>query len=208
MNGVWLKKTFDNRLDNIGRETSFESYGPNWARVSTAPLRMFKAFTYEGGTRSPAMIAGPMVRGGRVSNAYASVKDIAPTLLALAAAPVPGAGQPAMSGRSMVNFLKGRSALVHPADKPQCLELVGRVAVRRGRWKLVFSNTPWGTGAWELFDLKADPGEQSDLAGRGLPIQQTLVADWQACQATNNIRWNAELADRISYGNINGHFER
>src|SRR2546421_163622 len=40
---------YDNNLDNIGRANSYVWYGPRWASAATAPSRLYKAFSSEGG---------------------------------------------------------------------------------------------------------------------------------------------------------------
>ena len=43
----------DNSLDNIGNANSFVWYGTRWAQASTAPSRLFKMYTTEGGIKVP-----------------------------------------------------------------------------------------------------------------------------------------------------------
>ena len=43
-----LNKYYDNSLDNIGNHDSFVWYGPRWAQASTAPSRLYKAYSTEG----------------------------------------------------------------------------------------------------------------------------------------------------------------
>jgi arylsulfatase len=38
---------------------------------------------------------------------------------------------------------------------------------------------PHGTGAWQLYNLNRDPGEQEDLADEHPAILASLVADWE-----------------------------
>lgn len=207
-NREWIQATFDNSLDNMGRRGSFIGYGPNWARVSSAPFRMFKAFSYEGGVRTPAFVAGPGVRHS-LSEAYVNVKDWAPTFLQLAQARHPaedGADVPALQGRSAVPFLTGAAEQVHAADAVQCLELFGRVAVRQGDYKLTYSNAPWGSGDWELYDMRRDPTETNDLS-RAEPQQlATMKTAWEGCQRDNNILWTPAIAGKNAYGNTSVHF--
>src|SRR5690606_6166718 len=46
----------DNSLENLGRPGSAIWYGPRWAQAATAPSRLVKGFTTEGGIRVPAFI--------------------------------------------------------------------------------------------------------------------------------------------------------
>jgi arylsulfatase len=209
-NAKWIAENFDNSLDNIGKPGSFSGYGPNWARVSSTPFRMYKAFTYEGGIRTAAFIAGPGMRHGEVSDAYMSVKDLAPTFLELARVEHPSTRDTSvekMQGTSALSFLKAASPAIHPEDQMQCTELFGRVSLLQGKWKMTFSNTPWGPGKWELFDIRKDPTERADLADQNPQITRTLLNQWQECQARNGITWDEQLATKIRFGNEIKHYE-
>ena len=203
-NAKWIADNFDNSLNNIGKPGSFTGYGPNWARVGSTPFRMYKAFTYEGGMRTAAFIMGPGMRHGEVSDTYLSVKDLAPTFLELAGVEHPSLRDSTvekMQGSSALAFLKGGSTMVHPADQVQCTELFGRVSLLQGDWKMAFSNTPWGPGKWELFDIRKDPTERLDLADQNPQVVQKMLTEWQACQARNGIEWDEQLAKKIRFGN-------
>lgn len=209
-NPKWIAEHFDNSLDNIGKPGSFSGYGPNWARVSSTPFRMYKAFTYEGGIRTAALIKGPGMRHGEISDTYMSVKDIAPTFLELAHIEHPSitdASVAKMQGRSALGFLRKDTATVHPSDEVQCTELFGRVALRQGNWKMTFSNAPWGTGQWELFDIRKDPTELHNLAAQEPQVTRLLLNQWQDCQARNGIEWDTDLATKIRFGNEIKHYE-
>jgi arylsulfatase A-like enzyme len=51
-----LEKYYDNRLDNIGSHDSFVWYGTHWAQASTAPSRLYKMYSTEGGCRVPLVM--------------------------------------------------------------------------------------------------------------------------------------------------------
>ena len=89
-----IEKHCDNSLDNLGRPTSFIWYGPRWAQAATAPSRLHKAFTTEGGIRVVGFVTWPgFARQGEIGTAFATVMDIAPTVLELAGAAHPGTGR-------------------------------------------------------------------------------------------------------------------
>ena len=56
---------FDNSTENIGHPMSHYAYGIGWSSASAGPLDRFKMTIGEGGIRSPMLIAGPGVKGGR-----------------------------------------------------------------------------------------------------------------------------------------------
>ncbi|KAK3069303.1 hypothetical protein LTR53_012459 [Teratosphaeriaceae sp. CCFEE 6253] len=189
-----LQKYYDNSLANIGRGTSFVWYGPRWAQAATAPSRLYKAFTTEGGVRVPFLAKLPTsldqaAPGGKgsITNAFSTVMDLAPTILEMAGVPHPSPdghgtyqGRPvvAMRGRSMLPFLTGAAARVHPADFIHGWETCGRAAVRCGAWKIVFIPAPKGPEKWQLYHLAVDPGEVHDLAEREPERLGRMVGMW------------------------------
>jgi arylsulfatase len=105
-----IKKCYDNSLDNIGAASSFVWYGPRWAQAATAPSRLYKLYTTEGGVRVPCVSTHPKFPGG-VKHEFATVMDIAPTVLDMAGVqhPAPafqGRQVTEMRGKSMVPWLK------------------------------------------------------------------------------------------------------
>lgn len=178
-----IARHYDNRLENIGRPDSFVWYGPRWAQAATAPSRLYKTFTTEGGIRVVSLIRFPALHRQRaVGDALTTVMDVMPTILELAGVAHPGAtyngrAVAPMRGRSMVPYLQGAAA-VHPADAAFGWELFGRLAIRRGPWKAVSIPPPHGPGAWQLYDLARDPGEVEDLAGTYPDELAALLALW------------------------------
>lgn len=209
-NRAWLAENFDNSIDNIGNATSYVGYGPVWGQVSSAPFRMFKGFTYEGGIHVPAFVTAPgRLKPGRNSGLM-SVMDIAPTLLDYAQVPQPGTEYKGkqiepIEGVSQVAALSGQ-APARGAEDTVGWELFGRTAVRDGDWKLVWSNKPFGTGNWELFDLSTDPAEARDLAASNPDKLAEMMKDWDAYQQANGVVWNEGLVDQMYYSNNDVHF--
>jgi arylsulfatase len=65
--------------------------GPGWAQASSAPFRLFKSFTSQGGIKSPliAKLPGRMTQAGDWNHAFLHVTDIMPTFLEVAGAAYP-----------------------------------------------------------------------------------------------------------------------
>ena len=192
----------DNSLGNLGKASSYVSYGPNWAQVSALPFNLFKGYSYEGGTTVPTIVRFPAHLGeGKVSAVPAHVTDIAPTLLELAGVRYPsqydGHEVVAAQGRSLLPFLSGRQAQVHERfDKGW--ELFGQKAYRQGDWKIVYSIPPYGTGDWQLFNLKVDRAEQQNLAALHPEKLAELKAAYAAYVHRNGVLEVPRLAERIS----------
>lgn len=209
---AWARKHRDNSYANTGRAGSFAEYGPGWAQVGSTPFNMYKAFMYEGGIAVPSIVSLPRhLRQGSISRAPAHVTDIAPTLLELAAVPLPGTQYQgrevvAMQGRSMVRMLSGQSEQVHDEFR-HGWEMNGRRAMRVGDWKIVYANKPWGTGAWELYDLASDRAELNNLAASEPARLQTLLAAYARYTADNGLVDFEGLATRPGYSNSLHYYE-
>ena len=173
-----LQKYYDNSLDNLGNGNSFIWYGPRWAQAATAPSRLYKAYTTEGGVRVPFLAKFPgnmlvpsdlSISKTGITDQFATVMDLAPTILDMAGVshPAPtyrGREVVSMRGTSMLPFVRGTSRRIHSQDFVQGWETCGRAALRKGDWKIVFIPKPKGPERWQLYNLVQDPGETEDLA--------------------------------------------
>jgi arylsulfatase A-like enzyme len=119
-------------------------------------------FLYEETLLVPLIIRDPAVfRRPRAVESAVRLVDVAPTILETLGLGADAAG---MQGRSLIPWIRGRSendldALIetfYPRENFGWSELVGLVSER---WKLVQSPRP------ELFDLRSDPGERTNLFG-------------------------------------------
>ncbi|WP_205986692.1 arylsulfatase [Paraburkholderia sp. Ac-20340] len=190
-NAQWIAHDFNNTLDNIGRPDSFVFEGPAWGQVSAQPFRLFKAYTNEGGIRSPSFISYPgHIQPGKAEQML-TVKDFTPTILDFAGIRQPGIefhGQTVlpMQGMSMKPWLTGERKRVHVADYVYGMELMGRKALRKGNWKLVYSYDN-GKGHWQLYDLAHDRGELHDLSAKRPEVVEELLTEWSQYVQQNNV---------------------
>jgi arylsulfatase len=56
-----------------------------------------------------------------------------------------------------------------------------------GHWKALWMPAPNGTGEWELFDLKQDPGELNDLSRKHPQKLEELVTRWEQYEKENGV---------------------
>ena len=166
----WIRKDMDNSTANTGRQGSYIEYGPGWAQVGMTPLHLYKSFMYEGGISVPAIVWSPRhgVRAQRLTQ-VAHVMDIAPTFYELAGVKHPGTRYRdktvvPVKGKSLVAYLQGKQPSVYGPNDVIGWELGGRMALRKGDWKIVHANKPWGEGAWELYNVADDRAETRNLA--------------------------------------------
>ncbi len=225
-NAEWIPANFDNSLENMGRRGSYIAYGPGWAQVSSTPYRLYKGFVSEGGITTPALAVYPgKIPAGQLSKQFASVLDVAPTLLELAGIEHPGEryqGRPIfpLQGSSMLAHLSApgqtdgsaddktdeQAARIHPAEHVMGWELFGRRAIRKGDWKLVSQNPPWGTGDWELYNLALDPAEQHDQMQKQPTIAALLLTEWQRYVQDNGVIAPGKL--QLRYTNGTDYYEQ
>ena len=180
--------------------------------TSNAPLRGGKATLFEGGVRTPLVVAWPgLTRAGSRSDALVQSEDYYPTLLAGLGLPV-APGQK-FDGVSLLPALKGepfaRDAVFtyfpHAPGVPDWLPPA--VAVHQGDWKLIrlFFAGENGAHRWQLYNLRTDLGERHDLAARDPARVKALdaliekfLADTQAVTPVRNPAFDAKsyrLAD-------------
>lgn len=161
---------FNGDFSSMGQKGVYADYGPGWAAAAATPGSYFKTFSTEGGLRVPLIVRFPgVVEPGSKVEKFAYVRDVLPTILEVAGVERPG---PVYDGReiyvpdgiSMLPVLKGDVQTVRGEDQPVGYELAGSSAVFKGRYKLMQNLAPKGDGAWELFDIEADPSELTNLA--------------------------------------------
>ena len=129
---------------------------------SNEPLRGAKTTTWEGGMRVPCIVRWPgRVAPGRVSTEVATSMDLYPTLAGLCGAELPG--DRTIDGRDIAPLLLSDDA-TSPHEAFFYYWMDDLEAVRVGRWKLHYAKHGTSRGT-ELYDLKADPGERTDVAG-------------------------------------------
>jgi arylsulfatase len=177
---AFLQSQYDNSYENMGRPTSFVSYGPQWAEAGSAPFSRYKGYAREGGIVAPMIIAGAGVSShGAIDRSYVTVMDIAPTLLEVAGAtyPADGSVQP-MLGETMLPLLSGTASTVHDSVYVTTLYHAGHAFIRQGRWKLVNLGPPFVESGFQLFDLEADPGETTDLSAVKRELFTMMIRLW------------------------------
>jgi arylsulfatase A-like enzyme len=173
---------FDNGIDNLGHPMSHYAYGMGWGSACAGPLDLFKMTVGEGGIRSPMLIAGPDVKGGRQVDAFAYVTDVMPTMLEMAGMEHPsefrGRKVERMRGRSLVGVLAGSRQEVYGADDLVGGEMQNGKWMRKGNYKAVSVAKPYGSGTWHLYNVVKDPGETRDLAKDKPALLKELREAW------------------------------
>lgn len=160
--------------------------------TSNAPLRGGKSQLYEGGIRVPLIVYRPgSHRSGETCAVPVATPDLHPTLTELAG--VKNGPNEVVDGESIVGLLDHERDLQrdsmywhYPLDRPHFLGGMSAGAVRQGDFKLIEF---FDTGKVELYNLKADLGEQENLADR-MPEKATGLRNRLA-------RWRASVGAQV-----------
>lgn len=208
----WIHKDMDNSTANIGKRGSFIEYGPGWAQVGSTPFKLYKSFMYEGGISVPAIAWGPGIGGGTIKREFAHVMDVAPTIYQIAGVNHPGTQYQGrevlpLRGKSMLPYLQGKATGVRGKNDVVGWELGGRKALRKGDWKIVYANTPWGEGSWELYNITKDRTESRNLATTQPAKLKELLADWKQYVAETGTLEIDNLANRPGYSNGGKYYD-
>ena len=145
-----------------GPAESYRTYNSPWANAGNTPFRLYKQWSHEGGVSTPLIVRWPgrIEAAGTFSDQLGHVIDLMPTCVELAGADYPrrfnGHAVLPTEGISLVPALTGDRGR---RDDPVFWEYKGNRAVRIGKWKLVAERS----NDWELYDVKADRCESSDL---------------------------------------------
>jgi arylsulfatase A-like enzyme len=150
--------------------------GGEWL-ADNRPFFNRKSSVWEGGIRVPALIRWPgRIPAGSVSRQVGITMDLSASILSATGAPAPPEAR--YEGLDLWPVLAGRAA---PVERTLFwrTSVGGRsqVAVRSGDWKLMLD----GNNAF-VFDVRADPGERTDLTRTRQDVAarlRALVAAWE-----------------------------
>lgn len=187
----WLEKNWKTDPASWGKPGSISDYGAAWAQVGSGPFRMFKHYVTEGGVRVPLIAAGPGVKAGTTSSALLHVTDLATTFIDIAGLEHPSKKNDKLAsptGKSLVPLFAGTTKAVRSEKEWIGEELFGNRSIRQGDWKLLnLVKGAGGSGKWELYNLKSDPGETIDRSKSNPAKFKELLACWDTYQKDNGV---------------------
>lgn len=182
--GEVMKTLKKNGLEKNTILIFFSDNGGAGRVANNGHLRMNKTWLYEGGIREPLLVRWPdRIKPGSVSDVPVFSVDFYPTFIEAA-----GANKPQghiLDGKSLLPLLtKGvkpdRDTFFwhYPSETGKWKERMSS-AVRQGDYKLIYF---YKKDQYELYDLKNDPGETTDLSEK-MPEKtaalKILLNDWK-----------------------------
>jgi arylsulfatase A-like enzyme len=154
-------------------------------QVFNAGMRGNKGSPYEGGHRVPFFLHWPAggYGKGRSVEALTAHIDVLPTLLELTG--VKRVGEKELHGRSMVPLWKGGAwperAIVVDSQREEQLLKWRQAAVMTEEWRLVSPGPGGGSepGKLELFAIRKDPGQKTDVAAGNPEVVTRLRGEYE-----------------------------
>jgi arylsulfatase len=184
-------------IDEWGGPRTYNHYAWAWAWAGNTPLRLWKRYTWLGGTRTPLLVHWPKVirESGGVRGQFAHVVDLAPTILDAIGIEKPevvdGVDQQRVDGASLLSSFTDPTAA--DARSTQYFEMMGSRSIVHGRWKATTDHVVFGVlheeqrmlgsrdfdeDHWALFDLTSDFSESSDVAAANPEVVGELEELW------------------------------
>jgi arylsulfatase len=176
--GRLLQKLADWNLD---KETLVVFMNDNGGTVGVpvfnAGMRGQKVTPWLGGTRAASFWRWPGTLKPADVAALCGHIDFFPTIAELAGVPMSRQISAQVEGRSLTPLLENpraawpdRTLFTHVGRWPKGVKpdlyKYRECSVRTPRWHLVSTNNKTNQKAWQLFDVKADPGEQRNVAAQ------------------------------------------
>jgi arylsulfatase A-like enzyme len=175
-------------LEDLGSPNTYNHYPTGWAVAFSTPFKMFKRYSYAGGTCDPLVIHWPkgIAAKGEIRHQYHHVTDIVPTILDCCGLEFPdvvdGHEQVPLVGTSMRYTFDDGEAATNKERQYYCM--LGTRGMWEKGWKAVAVHGPTsGIGnfdedEWELYHVDADRAEGRDLAAEQPERLKALIDLW------------------------------
>ncbi|RVW00424.1 arylsulfatase [Rhodococcus spongiicola] len=176
------------QLDELGSTTTYNHYANGWAMAFCTPFKLWKRYTFNGGTCDPCVISWPagIEARGETRDQYHHAVDLVPTLLDCLDIELPetvkGYTQHPLQGVSMRYSFD--AATIPTAKHTQFYSMLGSRGIWHDGWKAVTTHptlSGWSHFAddeWELYHTDVDRAELHNLAAEEPGKLAELVGLW------------------------------
>ncbi|WP_328400326.1 arylsulfatase [Nocardia sp. NBC_00403] len=176
------------KLDELGGTKTYNHYPNGWAMAFNTPFKMWKRYSFNGGTADPCIFSWPagIEARGETRDQYHHAIDVVPTLLDCIGIELPdtvkGYTQHPLQGVSMRYSFD--AANIPTAKRTQFYSMLGTRGIWHDGWKAVTTHpaiSGWGhfpEDTWELYHCQVDRSELCDLAAEEPVRLAELVGLW------------------------------
>ncbi|MGW6422485.1 arylsulfatase [Nocardia sp. NPDC055053] len=183
------------KLDELGSPTTYNHYPNGWAMAFNAPFKMWKRYSFNGGTCDPCVISWPagITAHGETRDQYHHAVDLVPTLLDCLDVDLPdmvkGHPQVPLQGVSMRYSFDAPN--IPTAKHTQFYSMLGGRGIWHDGWKAVTTHptlSGWShfpDDTWELYHTEVDRAEMHDLAAEEPGRLAELIGLWFYEAGTN-----------------------
>jgi arylsulfatase/uncharacterized sulfatase len=190
---------YNNDYETLGERGSYNTIGASFASAAAGPLGHYKFHAGEGGMRVPMIISGPSLNKamqGTISHSKAFVKDLAPTILAIAGTQHPGTIYKGKSiepvtGKNLLPVITGTVDTVYNDSDIIAYEIGGNAALIKGDYKIILNrsagNDDDNDGQWHLYNIAQDPGESNALEASQAQIFADLLSEYERYASENGV---------------------
>jgi arylsulfatase len=175
-------------IDELGSPLTYNHYPTGWAMAFNTPFKMWKRYSFNGGTCDPCIISWPdgLPARGEVRDQYHHAIDVLPTVLDCVGIQEPeavkGVTQIPVQGVSMRYSFDAPNL---PSARPtQFYSMLGTRGIWHDGWKAVTTHPALGgwshfeKDTWELYHTETDRAELHDLAAEEPDRLSQLVGLW------------------------------
>ncbi|QYB03296.1 arylsulfatase [Rhodococcus sp. USK10] len=175
-------------LDELGSTRTYNHYPNGWAMGFNAPFKMWKRYSFNGGTCDPCIISWPagVAARGETRDQYHHAIDLVPTVLDCMGIELPdtvkGYTQHPLQGVSMRYSFD--AATIPTAKHTQFYSMLGTRGIWHDGWKAVSTHpaiSGWGRfpeDSWELYHTDVDRAELHDVAADEPGRLAELIGLW------------------------------
>ncbi|WP_029432221.1 arylsulfatase [Blastococcus sp. URHD0036] len=183
-------------LDELGGPQTYNHYPTGWAMAFNTPFKMWKRYSFNGGTADPCIVSWPagLPARGEVRHQYHHAIDLVPTVLESLGIAEPhevrGVTQIPVQGVSMSSSFGSADAAT--TKRTQFYSMLGTRGIWHDGWKAVTTHPAlggWGdyqSDVWELYHVEVDRSELHDLAQQEPEKLAELIGLWFYEAGTNN----------------------
>ncbi|MEQ6902784.1 arylsulfatase [Nocardioides sp. YIM 152588] len=196
-------------MDDIGGFRSYNHYPWGWAWAGNTPFKLWKRFSWLGGTRTPLIVKPPVATGagpvdaGAIRDQLCHIVDVFPTILEVCGVTPPdtvdGVEQQVVDGASMTAAIADAGA--PDVRTTQYFEVMGSRSIIHDGWKATTDHVPdhalsdelvpgsrdLEQDHWALYRLADDFAESRDLSAEHPEVVAELERVWWAEAERNQV---------------------